>query len=157
MTTKQRRTSAEISDELIAANSRLQVVAEEIKQIEDRLKALKSEKRELDGGEFAYRGAGRVSQLSGELADAKRYEADLIAMRAIFAKGFYTPSDAYVVTRVTAKRIFARQIGWGFEYQFYLDGKGISGNFDIDIKATFGVDEINPGVWKQIQASRKQA
>lgn len=131
--------SAQIQIELDAAIAEHARLTDTIHRCEQELKIAAELRAKLSRS--AHGGpVGLIHTLRSNLAAAKLRESDATLPRVVFVKRGYGFSDGeYVVSRVTPKRIFIRQVGHSDVDQFHRDGAAVRSwiGTAIDIPATF--------------------
>ncbi len=125
--------SEELQARLIEAKAKLRNLQEEEREMDDRFLVLRSEIRGLSGGIGR---PGLISSLELDLKNALMREQDQFLPHVVYRKE--VGESRYVVTRVTAKRIYARPEGSLHEFWFEKStGKAASTTFcTIDVDAT---------------------
>ena len=108
-------------DSVETIKSRLQSLEEEYdglvkeeQELNEKLQTLIARKRQIKGSSYNRFCSGEIEALEIKLQIALSLESDLIAPRCVFA----LEHRDMVITRVTAKRIYAREVGGNREEYF---------------------------------------
>lgn len=102
---------------------------------------INSELGALHGG---FRGYGLIERARKDLADAALRHGDQEKPRVVWkppqSEHSYYVNHQFIVSRVTKKTLFIREVGRKSEHKFRLDGTAYSGYLDdkIDVEATLG-------------------
>ena len=110
-----------------------------IRRYKKRIVAANTELQELHGG---FRGYGLIELARRQLTDAQRDAEDQTKPRVVWKVKDYGYTGDFVVTRVTKKTIFVRELGRDHEHRFRLDGASYMAHCKtkIDVELTFGRD-----------------
>ena len=163
MTEKPRRPSAEIRAEIESAEAKLADIDQRISDAMATIDTLREESRKLYSPRFRYE-AGVIPDLKRELYSTLTREEFDAGLTVVWVDGD-APSGCkdwkYVVTKVTAKRIFIRDDQHFCDEQYKIDGghprrfhRHSSHQERIDIQATFGVPEITAKLWAEMKGRR---
>jgi len=108
-------------DSVETIKSRLQSLEEEYdglvkeeQELNEKLKTLMTRKKQIKGSSYNRFCSGEIEALQAKLEVALNLESDITAPRCVFA----LRHRDMVVTRVTAKRIYAREVGGNREEYF---------------------------------------
>lgn len=95
--------------------SELESIQQEERRLQDRLEEISKRKDELKP--WGYRiGSGLIDRAEAHIAEAKRKAVDVKKPQLTVQRGKYYPPITVVVSRVTTKRIYLREVGAETEY-----------------------------------------
>ena len=137
------KTLAELEQELIDHTNRAKYLEGAIKDAEELIKTHRDEHRQIMGG---FNGWGKIKATQENIAKAKLLIADGELVHPVFTLRV-DEEAAYVVTRVTPKRLYYRECGRSSEWYTSLDG--VNPNYwanshGLDTPAT--LERFNKGV-----------
>lgn len=107
MSEEKRKTSAELREELEALEAEQSSLRQEHARCEARMKDIDNRLSDLRD----WRGMGEISRTLGRIAAAERWEQDQTATKVRVISTYSESQKIHALVKVTAKRIYTREIG----------------------------------------------